>query len=314
MTSARARSGARPRQADHGESAARAHQAHVQLGVERDLIETSPAAKVKPPSPKVERERVLTDPEIYEVWHGADRLGWPFGPLVQLLMLTAQREGEIAAMRWSDLDLDKAIWSLPSKSTKAGRPHLVPLSTTAIRIIKAQPRLSAYVFPGRHTDGARPVCGFSKVKVRLDKICGVTAWVFHDLRRTAATKLAELGIPPHVTEKTSTTAAPTSPARWAGSTSGTSTSTNAARRWRAGRTRSCASLRRPSASAALPRLHFPRQSCGGASAVGPHRLTSSAIASKRCCARVELVALRGAECSAGPLRQERTQVSWGRAE
>jgi integrase len=116
--------------------------------VERDLIGTSPAAKVKPPSPKVERERVLTDPEIYEVWHGADRLGWPFGPLVQLLMLTAQREGEIAAMRWSDLDLDKGIWALPSKSTKAGRPHLVPLSTAAIGIIKAEPRLSEYVFPG----------------------------------------------------------------------------------------------------------------------------------------------------------------------
>ena len=77
----------------------------------------------------------------------------------------------------------------------------MPLSTTAIAILKAQPRLGAYVFPGRRTDGARPVCGFSKVKLRLDKICGVTGWVFHDLRRTTATKLAELGVPPHVTEK-----------------------------------------------------------------------------------------------------------------
>jgi integrase len=169
--------------------------------VERDLIETSPAAKVKPPSPKVERERVLTDPEIYEVWHGANRLGWPFGPLVQLLVLTAQREGEVAAMRWVDLDLDKRIWTLPSKTTKAGRAHLVPLSATAVKIIKAQPRLSAYVFPGRRTDGARPVCGFSKTKLRLDKICGVAGWRFHDLRRSTATKLAELGVPPHVTEK-----------------------------------------------------------------------------------------------------------------
>jgi integrase len=168
---------------------------------ERDLIETSPAAKVKPPSPKVERERVLTDPELYEVWHSAARLGWPFGPLVQLLMLTAQREGEVAAMRWADLDLDKGIWALPSKSTKAGRPHLVPLSNAAIGIIKAQPRLSEYVFPGRRTDGSRPVCGFSKVKVRLDKICGVAGWRFQDLRRTTATKLAERGVPPHVTEK-----------------------------------------------------------------------------------------------------------------
>jgi hypothetical protein len=76
--------------------------------VERGLLDASPAAGVKPPSPKSERDRVLTDPELHAVWHACDRLGWPFGPLVQLLMLTAQREGEVAAMRWSDLDLESA--------------------------------------------------------------------------------------------------------------------------------------------------------------------------------------------------------------
>ena len=169
--------------------------------IERGLIETSPAHKVRPPSPKRERERVLLDQELYEVWHGCDRLGWPFGPLVQLLMLTAQREGEVASICWSDVDFDTGIWTLTGDRTKAGRAHLVPLSSAALRILKAQPRLSEYVFPGRRTDGARPVCGFSKVKVRLDKISGIKGWVFHDLRRTTATKLAGLGIPPHVTEK-----------------------------------------------------------------------------------------------------------------
>ena len=116
--------------------------------IERGLIEVSPAAHVKPPSPKSERERVLTDPELYEVWHGCDRLGWPFGPLVQLLMLTAQREGEVAAMRWTDLDLKAATWTLAGAQTKAGRAHLVPLSTAAIRILEAQPRVGDFVFPG----------------------------------------------------------------------------------------------------------------------------------------------------------------------
>ena len=145
---------------------------------------------------------MLTDPELYEVWHGCDRLGWPFGPLVQLLMLTAQREGEVAAMRWSDLDLDAGIWTLTSTQTKAKRAHLIPLSTTTVRSCGAAPvRRLRFVFPAHRTGNARPVSGFSKVKVRLDRICGVSGWVLHDLRRTTATKLAELKVPPHVTEK-----------------------------------------------------------------------------------------------------------------
>jgi integrase len=169
----------------------------------RGMIAVSPAALIEAPSPKSERERVLTDPELCEVWHGCDRLGWPFGPLVQLLMLTAQREGEVAAMRWSDLDLEAATWTLVGAQTKAKRSHLIPLSAMALQILKAQPRLAScdFVFPAGRTGNARPVSGFSKVKVRLDRICGISDWVFHDLRRTVATAMARLQVPPHVTEK-----------------------------------------------------------------------------------------------------------------
>jgi integrase len=169
----------------------------------RGIIGVSPAVHIEAPSPKVERDRVLTDPELYAVWHGCNRLGWPFGPLVQLLMLTAQREGEVAAMRWSDLNLEAATWSLSGLQTKASRAHLVPLSTTAVRILEQLPRFAGcdFVFPANRTDNTRPVSGFSKVKVRLDRICDVRGWTFHDLRRTAATALAELQVPPYVTEK-----------------------------------------------------------------------------------------------------------------
>jgi integrase len=171
--------------------------------VDRRLIAVSPAAGIKPPSPKSERDRVLTDAELYEIWHACARLGWPFGPLVQLLMLTGQREGEVAAMRWPDLDLAAATWSLSAAQTKAKRDHLVPLPGAAVAILKGLPRYDGcdLVFPAHRTGNARPVCGFSKVKVRLDRICGVKGWVLHDLRRTAATNLARLGVSPHVTEK-----------------------------------------------------------------------------------------------------------------
>jgi integrase len=171
--------------------------------IERGLLEVSPAALVKPPSPKSERDRVLTDPELYEVWQGCDRLGWPFGPLVRLLILTAQREGEVAAMRWSDLDLETGIWTLTGAQTKAKRAHLIPLSAATVEILRALPRFDGcdFVFPAHRTSNARSVNGFSKVKVRLDKICGVQEWVLHDLRRTTATKMAALRVSPHVTEK-----------------------------------------------------------------------------------------------------------------
>ena len=85
---------------------------------------------------------MLTEQELYEVWHGADRLGWPFGPVVQLLMLTAQREGEVAAIRWSDVDLGTGIWTLTSER----RPRPVAriwcrCRPRRLRILKAQPRL-----------------------------------------------------------------------------------------------------------------------------------------------------------------------------
>jgi integrase len=171
--------------------------------VEQKLIPISPAASVKRPSPTSEREHVLRDPELQAVWHGCDRLGWPFGPLVQLLVLTGQREGEVAAMRWSDLDLDAAQWELGAEQTKAARAHIVPLSTAAVAILRAQPDRteSEYVFASVRTKGARPVSGFSKVKRRLDRLSGTSGWTFHDLRRTLATGLAQLSVPPHVTEK-----------------------------------------------------------------------------------------------------------------
>jgi integrase len=168
--------------------------------IERGLIETSPADRLKPPSRKVERERVLTDPELRAVWHGCSLLGWPFGPLVRLLLLTGQRESEVAGMGWADLDMSQALWALTSGQTKAARAHLVPLSEPAVQIVRELPRLGDLVFPARGNAG-RPVSGFSKAKLRLDRFCGVQDWVFHDLRRTAATSMAQLEVPPHVVEK-----------------------------------------------------------------------------------------------------------------
>jgi integrase len=151
------------------------------------------------------RERVLEPAELRAIWNSlADD---HFGSIIKLLALTGQRAAEIAALRWSEIK-DNAI-VLPSDRTKNHRAHLVPLSKPARAIIEAQPRRTNSDGKPRDlifglADG--PFSGWSNCKDKLDarivKAAGKTLphWTPHDLRRTAATQMAELGIQPHVIE------------------------------------------------------------------------------------------------------------------
>ena len=167
--------------------------------LDRDIISTSPCVRVPVPGAAAERDRVLTDEELRAVWLACDPLGWPFGAVVRLLILTAQRRDEVATTEWGDLDLDQRLWTIPGRRTKNGQTQEVPLCAAAVSILSEVPRTSdVFVFS---TDGRVPVAGFSTAKRRLDALCGVSDWVLHDLRRTTATGLARLGEAPHVVEK-----------------------------------------------------------------------------------------------------------------
>jgi integrase len=176
--------------------------------VARDVIEASPCALMEPPAPERSRDRVLTDDELRLVWNAADADGWPFGPIVKLMVLTGQREGEIAGMRWGELDLDGKHWTLPAPRVENDEMHTVPLSDATVQIIKSLHRIKTkegLVFAGRE---GRPVSGFSRAKDRIDeattnanKGTPLLDWVFHDLRRTVASGMARLGIPLPVIEK-----------------------------------------------------------------------------------------------------------------
>lgn len=167
--------------------------------LERGLVDTSPVAGIKAPSPEHSRDRVLTDGELAAVWHASDELGWPFRDLVRLLIVTSQRRDEVAHMAWDDLDLERGLWTLPRQLTKADRTHEVPLSRLALTIIERLPRVGAgLVFQAQRQGSTNPVSGFSKAKVRIDQLSGVSDWRFHDLRRSAASGMARLGHPPHV--------------------------------------------------------------------------------------------------------------------
>ncbi|MFN0135089.1 MAG: tyrosine-type recombinase/integrase [Phycisphaerae bacterium] len=169
--------------------------------LERGLVDANPCTCVSRPAPVNSRERVLSSTELGAVWHGTQSLSAPFSQIVQLLVLTAQRRGEVAGMCWSEIDWNNAIWKIPAGRTKSRRAHAVPLSQLALEILKSAPKIhDEFVFPARGNDEATP-SGFSKTKRRLDAYAGVTDWTLHDLRRTTATHLAGSGVAPHVIER-----------------------------------------------------------------------------------------------------------------
>jgi integrase len=113
--------------------------------------------------------------------------------------LTGARRDEVAGLRWSEIDIDAALWTLPAARAKNARQHEVPLSTHALALLAARPRAGNFVF-GR--GGRGRFSGYSRAKARLDQALGqaVAPWVLHDLRRSVVTHMVELGIAPHVVE------------------------------------------------------------------------------------------------------------------
>jgi len=193
------------------------HHAHNLLGYIRRLydwaidqqvyagLETSPCDHLKPKKligKKTQRTRVLSDVELRAAWIGAQRLGYPYGPLFQLLMLTGQRKSEVAEMGWSEIDLAKKLWVVPPERMKADAAHLVPLSEDAVKVLTSLPRFDGdYVFSIQ--SGANPVAAFSDYKKRYDaeivKVlrehdpkAKLAHFVIHDLRRTMRTRLSAI--------------------------------------------------------------------------------------------------------------------------
>jgi integrase len=162
---------------------------------QRDVIPASPCVGVVRPAEEKARERVLDDAEMRRLWLACEAIDGPAGRCIQLLLLTGQRRGEIAHLRWSEVKGNTI--ELSAERMKAKQAHIVPLSTQAAAIIASMPRIGEYVF------GESPISHFDRIKRQLDAHMGKTApWVVHDLRRTAATGMAKLKVPVPVIEKT----------------------------------------------------------------------------------------------------------------
>jgi integrase len=167
--------------------------------LDKDLITVDPTAGIRPAADHPARERALSEAEIRLLWVECEKLGYPFGPMIQLLLLTAQRRDEVAGATREEFDLDSKTWVIPGRRTKNDREHRVFLSPLAIAIIEKLPA-SGLLFT---TTGSTPVSGFSKIKLRLDRDLKIAPWTLHDLRRSAATLMARkpLSVLPHVVDR-----------------------------------------------------------------------------------------------------------------
>lgn len=175
------------------------------------LVSANPVAGTnKPLEEERSRERVLSDDELVAIWKACQ--DDDYGRAVKLLMLTGQRRGEVEGIRWSEVGSVSGLWTMPGDRTKNGRPHEIPLSAPALAILdplrESRDEERDLVFGY----GQGGFSGWSKAKAALDERITTTRkeaglakpelpeWRHHDLRRTVATRMGDLGVQPHVIE------------------------------------------------------------------------------------------------------------------
>ena len=164
------------------------------------LVEHNPIIGTIKPKEGKPRERVLSDLELASIWRACK--DDDYGRIIRLLILLGTRRQEIGGLAFSELDLDASqpSWTLPASRSKNGRAHTLPLLAMAVNIIKSVPRM---VNRDQHF-GTRSGAGFTawdREKQGLDARSGVANWTPHDIRRSVATKMADIGIMPHVVEE-----------------------------------------------------------------------------------------------------------------
>jgi integrase len=163
------------------------------------LTDSNPVVATNRPTDEKPRERALTDAELAKIWNAVPASD--YGRIVKLLVLTGQRRDEIGGLQWSEIDFDKRLISLPRSRTKNNRAHDIPLSESAVEVLReCQHRDGGYVFG---PTGKRPFRGYARAKHALDRVIrpALAPWRIHDLRRTCTTGMAEkVGVQPHIIE------------------------------------------------------------------------------------------------------------------
>jgi integrase len=184
-------------------------------------ITTSPCDHMRAKSligEKHPRSRILNDHEIAAFVRACDQIGYPYGAIGRMLLLTGARHREVSEAPWSEIDLSKAIWTIDQARFKSNAEHIVPLTSDLLALLNGLPRFKRGDHVFSTTFGEKPTMITDKVKDRLETLMlqvlqeaakarrenpskiVLKPWVIHDLRRTVRSHLSALRIPDHVAE------------------------------------------------------------------------------------------------------------------
>jgi integrase len=182
---------------------------------------SSPFARLKAAAivgRKQPRTRTLTNIELRALWLAAERMAYPFGALVKMLMLTAVRRNEASDADWGEFDLANGVWTIAATRMKGGAAFVVPITADTLALLQSLPRVGAAPFLFVGATGDRALCGFSPLKARLDRLMldelralakargddaaaiTLAPFVLHDIRRSVRTHLSALPIEERVRE------------------------------------------------------------------------------------------------------------------
>jgi integrase len=162
----------------------------------RGDVATNPVALTEKLKEK-SRDRILSPAELKLVWKSLPANG--YGTIVKVLMLTGQRLSEIARLRWSEVDFQRGVIALPGDRTKNSRPHEVPMSPTVRSLLASVPQNGRQtLFPAQMYDRRKKPLDAAIAKANGGE--SIPSWVHHDLRRTATTGMADIGVLPHIIE------------------------------------------------------------------------------------------------------------------
>jgi integrase len=168
------------------------------------MVENNPTIATNNPAEGINaRERVLANNELAVVWRACENDD--FGRIVKLLILTGCRREEIGGLKWSEIDLDTEIMSIPGTRTKNHKTHTLILPAAAVEILRSAPHREGreFIFGGRGGSFSAWSYATAAMHVRIATAEGkpLPHWSLHDLRRTMRTGLGQIGIAPHIAER-----------------------------------------------------------------------------------------------------------------
>jgi integrase len=176
------------------------------FAVERDILGATPCVYIKAPTKETPRDRVLSSTEIATFWHGLEKSSMlPLTRLaLKLMLVTAQRRDEVVSAAWSEFNLSEGVWEIPAARSKNKNAHRVPLSPLACDLLGQVQELgrgSLWLFPSPRVDGLMaPIAVTQAMRLNLSRL-GIDNATPHDLRRTAASNMTQMGIPRLVVSK-----------------------------------------------------------------------------------------------------------------